>query len=274
MSKTTIKKAYKSCNPLKNECIKEEIGTIIKGYTLNSIERQNKEFICSFTKETEETVLLIIKTNSLVLYKNTKNIVEKITVNDQPILIQKKIEKRPNGIIFSDIQKYFSNPSVITQKNELIDLSERRYVITKDTLERVLNTNFENINLNECLNLALNVDMNDYCAYKSEFSTNINYNWIKENSVCSTKTYVNGNPISGMYAAINGSKRLYRIHDLYNGITNQRNLQDISLMQDGLLRKESYDLKRSMGITTKEEQLVGKSLKTQTDQIFVKQRTK
>ena len=77
---------------------------------------------------------------------------------------------------------------------------------------------------------------------------------------------INGEDISYIYDVVNGTDKIYRIYDLYNGTINERNSDDIFSIHLGLLRKAAFGYKEINGINAKENEICGdckKSLSTQ-----------
>ena len=80
-----------------------------------------------------------------------------------------------------------------------------------------------------------------------------------ENVFCSNQTYLNRNDISKFYEMIKGQDMIKRIYDLYNGVIDSNNEWDIHMLHLGLLNQEVFDIKKSHGITQKEDELVGET---------------
>lgn len=87
----------------------------------------------------------------------------------------------------------------------------------------------------------------------------------------STYTKINGEDISYIYDVVNGTDKIYRIYDLYNGTINERNSDDIFSIHLGLLRKVAFGYKEINGINAKENEICGdykKSLSTQESTVI------
>jgi len=104
----------------------------------------------------------------------------------------------------------------------------------------------------------------DLCDFYSKFSTHMNY-YIScygerrlGDSSYSNISYLNGVDVSNLYNKINGADKLYRIYDLYTGIINSRNIEDLNSIRLGILPNQIFDLNGLMGIREKEEALIGK----------------
>lgn len=265
-----LDRAYNFSKLLKIDSIREEIEQNLNGYTLKNVELKNGEWTCSYIGENDNHLSLTISFNNVSLLKSTNNKVERIAVNENLILSHRTIDKRENGLIYSIIEKQFAPSERFKNQIVLVDLIERRYTLTKENMETLMdNIDFDNDRLMQFLlklrMLENKIDLKEECDYYSQFSTHMNYyvNWdgirkIKDN-IYPTRTYLNQLEISSMYD-IDGPDKLYRIFDLYRGIINTRNEKDINLINLEFLSQDVYDLKGLKGITEQEDLLVGKSL--------------
>ncbi len=269
-----LEMAYKCCEPLKVECIKKELNTQLEGYKLENIERQNGEWTVYFKYQNEARIMLSISFNKFSIMKNIYNKVEKITVDKDMLLTDRVVDKRQNGIIYSIIKKQFALSSRFNQI-VLTDLDEQRFTITREKIKSLLkNIDFNNIRLTNLLlkliMLENKVDLKSQSDFYSEFSTHMNYyfNWecgrkITYN-IYPTRTYLNGEDVSSIFF-VDGSDKLYRIYDLYNGIINPRNEKDINCINLGLLSKDAFNFKELNGINKCEDGLVGTPLVNEND---------
>ena len=80
------------------------------------------------------------------------------------------------------------------------------------------------------------------------------------NNISLTQTYLNDEYYSRFYGMVDGPDKLYRVFDLYKGIINPRNENDVKCIHLGYLSQDAYDLKGLKEITEKEDSLVGKTL--------------
>ena len=99
------------------------------------------------------------------------------------------------------------------------------------------------------------------------FETHIN----KQNLISKTKlnknlsnlaayTIINLQDVTDLYGPVQGKGQIARIYDLYNGIINERNTEDINMIHQRKLSEDAFDLKRAFGITEQEESIVGSSI--------------
>jgi len=271
--------AYKASKLFKNEIIKNEIEQNLYGYSLKNVEFKNGEWVCSYTNEIDNYIILRISFGNINIQKYTNNKVERITIDKNLVLSHRIIDKRGNGLIYSIIKKQFAPSERFNNQTLLVDLIEQRYTLTKENIESLMdNINFDNDRLMHFLlklrMLENKVDLKEKCDYYSKFSTHMNYyvNWdggrkIKDN-IYPTRTYLNGQELSNMYD-IDGVDKLYRIYDLYRGIINPRNETDINQIHLGFLSPDIYDLKSLKGITKQEDLLVGKAQDTISEEYMV-----
>lgn len=276
-SNLDLNRVYRFCKLLKIDSIKAELDEHINGYSLNDIERKNGEWICSLTSGDDKHITLMIGFNKITILKSSNNTFERISIDETLSLSHRTIEKRSNGIVYSIMKKQFAPSSRFKNEIVLVDLVEHRYVLTKDNLERLMdNFNFDEDRLGKfSLKLRMlenNVDFKKASDFFSEFSTHMNYyvDWeggrkIKDN-IYPTRTYLNGEEISNIFDVIDGPDKLYRVFDLYRGIINRRNENDINSINLGFLSPDAYDLKSLKGITEQEDSIIGKSLISVSDE--------
>lgn len=270
--------AYRCCKLLKVECIKRELYSQLEGYIFKSIKRENSEWIVEFKGPKEAHLMLSISFNKLNIMKNTDQKAERIAIDENMLLKERTIDKRENGIVYLVVQKQFA-PSSRFNKIVLTDLVEQRFILTIGKLNNLLeNIDFDNISLTNLLLklriLESKVDLKYQSDFYSEFSTHMNYylncdndRKIKDN-IYPTRTYLNDEEMSSIFD-VDGPDKLYRIYDLYNGIINPRNENDIHSIHLGLLSQEAFDLKELKGINQQEASLVGPSLVNVSDDYVV-----
>lgn len=218
-----------------------------------------------------------VNKNSIVLTKETNFKYEKVELQQENLLVHIICEKRPKGIIITELEYLFDTTAYSRGENILVRLSEARYVLTYSKLASLMiNTN--NLNLKEIYQRVRLTPINLVSDMKTSFSTSMHYmikseggKWVRS-GVIPTMTYLNGEDISLMYDTVNGNDKLYRIYDLYNGIMNLRNEKDIKDISLGLLTTDAFWLKDLRGITFKENAIVGKTLDpmNQEDKNYIK----
>ena len=262
--------AYSFCILLKNDAIKKEIENCLTGYSLDDIKFKNGQFKCTFSDKFKNTISLFLRPRMIHLIKYNNNILSSINIMEDQVLRQSNIEKRNNGIIYTEIQKQFSTSSYFKNQNVLVDLWENRYVFSRENINKIISkSDYENVTLMYILlklkSTSLKSKLDDICDIYNSFSTHMNYysSWvggrkIKDN-IYPTRTYLNNEEVSSIFDVNDGPDKLYRVYDLYLGIINSRNEFDINLINLGFLSPDAFDFKSLMGITEKENNLVGKS---------------
>ena len=264
--KKELKKTAKIFPLLKSACIEEEIFKNIEGFELTKSLKQNNGLILFFEKNTNK-ITIFVQPNSIILTKNLNNLVEEITINTNLILNDRTIEKRPQGLIYTKIQKQFSNSKTF---NEIVlsDLIEQRYTLTTNKLYSLYKDfNTQKKSLENLLSVIKSAEekkmLNNYIDLYTEFSTHRNYFFSSKNSpykdkIYPTRTYLNSEDFSYLFN-ITGKDNLYKIYDLYNGKINNRNEQEILLINQNLLNEDAYYLRELKGLNYLEDSLVGKS---------------
>ena len=133
--------------------------------------------------------------------KYTNNLIERVTINEKLLMTHKIIEKRPNGILYSIINKQFDLSNRFRNQTVLVDLTEQRLVFTKDNLQRLISSiNFDTDKLSlyilKFTSLESSLELSKECDYYTEFSTHMNkyVSWlggrrVKDN-IYPTKTMV------------------------------------------------------------------------------------
>ena len=164
-------------------------------------------------------------------------------------------EERDNGCIVEVIEKNYDFTIESEDEKVLVDLISNRYVFDKNISIYDIN-NFEQL-----CNMKTTFESHSKTLLKPVDSLR----WYTD-SPYSTYTKINGEDISYIYDVVNGTDKIYRIYDLYNGIINERNSDDIFSIHLGLLRKAAFGYKEINGINSKENEICGdckKSLSTQ-----------
>lgn len=259
MNNFDFKKVYEFCKLLENDGIRKEIEEQIEGYSLEGIYKDVESMWYVFMGADDKKILLTFFRNRIALSKQSNNMVEGIYADESLLLSHKIIEKRPNGVIYSNIYKNFnSNKDAVLRY-----LIESRYAFTKDNLESYF-TNFDFEKMDMRLQLT-RLNMTQYGVGLdriSDFHSELLISSVssKNEKDYPTAIYLNGKNISSVFDAVDGPDRVYRIYDLYRGVINSRNEKDTDLIRSGLLSQDAYDLKGLRGITEKEDSIVGKSL--------------
>lgn len=254
------------------ECIKKEIEEFTKGYDIKNVKLNGGIFECSFENDNGDSLYVNfkIKKGAITMCKYTNNLIERVTINENLLMTHKIIEKRPNGILYSIINKQFDLSNRFRNQTVLVDLTEQRLVFTKDNLERLMSSiNFDTDKLSlyilKFTSLESKLELSKECDYYTEFSTHMNkyVSWlggrrVKDN-IYPTKTFFNGEDVSSVFDITDNSDKLYRVYDLYRGVINHRNEMDINSINLGLLSLDAFGFRELKGVTQKENSLIGKT---------------
>lgn len=244
------------CHVLKKAPIKDEIKKQIRGYQHDETAVMGNRYMSYFYNELDNRIFIAFEKNSIILEKFTANQYDFIFVEGVSLTLNHvTIEIRPKGFIYTDLLKQYAAPKCFDYQYVLSDLKEIRHVITKDSIELV--------NAVEDMRALVAVFKKrpDFLEYHSSFSTefitqlNIPSFRIQTNNILST-TYLNGEDISNIYNMLRGKDVLYRIYDLYQGVVNAQNAEDIKSIDLGALPYDAFGLKCLIGITSKEDELV------------------
>lgn len=268
----SLKKVYNYSKILQIECIKKEIEEFIKGYNIKNIKLNGGIFECSFENDNGDSLYVNFETkkDAITMCKYTNNLIERVTINEKLLMTHKIIEKRPNGILYSIINKQFDLSNRFRNQTVLVDLTEQRLVFTKDNLQRLISSiNFDTDKLSlyilKFIGLESKLELSKECDYYTEFSTHMNkyVSWlggrrVKDN-IYPTKTFLNGEDVSSVFNITDNSDKLYRVYDLYRGIINYRNEIDINSINLGLLSSDAFGYKEFRGITKQENSLIGET---------------
>lgn len=266
-----FEEAYNNCPLLKVDIIKNEVTNYLNGYTL--IDSGNQQF--TFINSNKEKLELVIGINYINITRFNTHQVERIRIDEDFVISRKSLEKRENGIILKDVKKTIARSNRFQNQNVITDIFEDIYLITKDKLESLITyiDYKEATPMNLLIGFRLletrgDIELVKICDYHNEFKTGMN-NYYKnflndsrsyKEGCYSTTTYLNGEDVSLVYDLVDGSDKISRIYDLYNGIVTHENEEDIKAISLGLLRSSVYDLKTVSGIRDIEDKLVGKTL--------------
>ena len=268
--KSRLEMAYRFCFLLKIEAIKEEIDSFLVGYSLDDIKLQNGTFECEFSNDNNNTISLSISPKEIHLYRYNDNVLSSITIREDQILRQVDVEKRENGVIYKEIQKQFAPSNRFKNKNVLVDLIEDSYVFSRDKINRIIDKeDFSDVRLMYILlkikKASMRKDLKNICDLHNRFSTHMNIyvqcrsgRPIKDN-IYPTRTYLNGEEFSSLFDVNDSADKLYKVYDLYNGVINTRNENDINSIHLGFLSEDAFGFRELKGINTQEDELVGRT---------------
>ena len=229
---------------LKNN--KNVFADIINDMTIKTLKDNTITFV---DFKGNEIIADIADSNILFRFEDKKSTVVNLPQDDnnEYVKVTDEIkEERDNGCIIEVIEKYYDFTRESEDEKVLVDLVSNRYVFDR-------NISIDDINNFEQL-----------CKMKTTFETHFQTllkpvgspEWYTD-SPYSTYTKINGEDISYIYDVVNGTDKIYRIYDLYNGTINERNSDDIFSIHLGLLRKTAFGYKEINGINAKENEICG-----------------
>ena len=262
-----LKKTTRFCILLRNECIRNDMNDYLKGYEIVNIEKTKDFYDCELEKD-NETIALHIGLDFLRITKKSKHYIDKIVIKNDGKWYKRRLEKRNQGFVVTDITKEYGISKRFNNAPVLTDLTEERYILSNENMKQMLSIeDIENQTLVHIYLIMSGKTIKTFSNLTTKFSTHMNYYYstiddVREfrDNIYPTRTYLNDNEISHIYDLVDGHDKLYRIHDLYNGIINKRNERDINSMHIGLLTDKGLDLKTVEGITEQENTLIGESL--------------
>jgi len=158
-----------------------------------------------------------LRLNSLSVIINSENKYEIIRFYNDLTSKHEILEKESDKYIYTIIKKVFTSSNMYDSKIVLSDLTESKYIIPAEKI-----INYSNFDLAK-LCLEMNIYVNELATVQTEFKIQMNFCHSE-----STKTEFNGEDVSYLYDIIGGEDKIYRIYDLYRGVINSRNVQDIN----------------------------------------------
>ena len=216
---------------------KNVFADIINDMTIKTL-RDNTITFVDF--KGNEIIAVIDDSNILFNFDDKKSTVVNLPQDDNNEyvkVIDVIKEERDNGCIIEVIEKYYDFTIESEDEKVLVDLVSNRYVFDK-------NISIDDINNFEQL---CKMKTNFESHFKTLRKTVGSLRWYTD-SPYSTYTKINGEDISYIYDVVNGTDKIYRIYDLYNGIINERNSDDLFSIHLGLLRKAAFGYKKQFDI--------------------------
>lgn len=294
MKETNINKVYDYCTLLNHNCIKNELANYLEGYQVIDIIKIIDHYLCTLTSDENHEIFMTIYMGMIKLKVMKPSFCEEIEIqgntyksvyqlfkiekekaehikyeekeNDITLKI-KKVEKREDGIIYTNILKTFNKLPTFNNDYILTDLKEKQLIFTKEKLEQALgNFSFNDSKPNEILSRFKILENRHNLKLISDYSTStsIQYNNKKtlkslfnKHSDQQLEIYLNGNNYSNLYNSIDGYDKIERIHDLVNGIISKRTENDIDGIRLGLLNSKCFDIKSLKGINNTIDSLIG-----------------
>lgn len=231
----------------------------------------DNEIVCKYINDKSEKITLTIFEKELIFEKDGKDRKEIIKIIEGPDekcnpMINKFIcEKRERGIIITETREYYDWTQFTAKEKLPADLYEYRYVFGNDNIKAIYDNitpvQFEFINKN-------NINLINYNSadFRTDFEVHMKtYRRSFEGVVFTDGMYsviakFNDKDVSFCYDLVDGPDKIKRVHDLYNGIINEDNKDDIKAMNLDLMYTDGFDLRSYLGFTDKEDVFLGDPL--------------
>lgn len=261
---------------LRHQCIKDEVYEYLKGFELRDLKEGRGSLECHFEKGLEK-IDLVMNSSYAVFKKSSKNVIDETTIGvskDGDISLSgRRIEKRERGILIVDLFKKFDFFGKFNNWLILTDLSEDRYIISKESLEGKLgDVSFSDVKLSSLLFKLKGFnsleELEKASSYTTRFSTHMGYymfDRFRGENPYSSMTYLNGEDISSLYDSIDGAFKLDRIYNLYRGVIDPKTEEDIYSINLGFLKEECFDVLELKGIRRIERRIIGEGLDSQDE---------
>lgn len=247
---------------LEDKDIKIIVEEILEGYELTN----DEEFIFS-SKSDDKITLSINKDKYIELMKISSNKIEVKIIDTSSNIREITYELRTNGIIITEVMKIYGYSRFSKEKKNVTSLYSDSYVLTKDKINNIYpviisNGEYNIERLHEIIDISI---VKNNADLVTNFETHMmGYGPYEESkkmyNYFTTRTYLNGEDISYIYDIVEGPDKLLRIYDLYNGLVNRRNYNDIFYINIGCLRSEGFYLKEVKGIVEQENNLVSEGI--------------
>lgn len=284
MSQTIYQKLKKYSKILKDKEIYPILNEIISDdYSVASI-LENDKGVITLRYSNGENQELEILGNQLIFTKSIGDtMIQKDFLNPIMSTVQSiTLEKRPYGLILMKTNKNYDYTKNSPNEKELTELETARYVfgfgkvkqlypyleVEKNNMAalftRLIGTNTQIYSLGTKMDfLGIIPDVTTYFethVNKQNLISNTNTKPNKNLSNLKAYTIINLQDVTDLYGPVQGKGQIARIYDLYNGIINERNIEDINMIHQRKLSEDVFDLKTAIGITEQEESIVGSSI--------------
>lgn len=245
---------------LKDKEIKSIVEELLSGYELIS------ERDLTFAKDSDKITMSLEKENCLIFEKTSSSNLQIQIVDKDLTVTEITYEIRPKGIIVSKVTKAYDYSRFSQEKKHVVDLFSESYVLTCDTIKNkypkiIADGSYDIKTLSQIIDIT---SLNELAALVTNFETHIKKRPPEGNKVLGpfykNITYLNGEDVSQIYDRVEGLDQCLRIYDLYRGIINLRNINDIFYINTGVLRSEAFHLKEFKGIVNRENNLVSSNI--------------
>lgn len=263
MARLDLDKAFSFCWFSNILCIKEEIEKYLEGYSLQSIKKHKIEYDCYFNDENDNFITMTIQRDRIGLYIFMNNSIDRILIDENLSLTCKSVVRRQKGFLYSIIKKQFSLSEYFSDKVDLVDINEKRFVFKNETIAFLLGKNeitdfrLERLLLNLML-MGYRIDLSKKADYYSEYTATLECEMNQEMELkfdnFTVKVNVDNQDVSYLYKNLRGNDIISRVYSLYIGRIKTEDVDDI---KNKVLDSKAINLKLHIGITERENEILG-----------------
>ncbi len=262
MNKLDLLRLRRYTSILKDKDIKRIISEKLFGYKITEIDKHSGTIFFS-DSDNDCNMQMLLKEENIVLVKKQTNKIEVTTIKQGPELEEYTYNFRHNGIILEKTSIKYNYSNYSKENKVPTSLVSKRYV-----LEGMRAFNLRVANLNDVYKRHIEYIKENSLAAISQFYTTFESFMVNEDiipdfkgprdTLYSTHTFVNDRDVSHLYDIVKGPDKLLRIFDLYRGIINERNKEDIRNIHLGLILSDTFGYLELKGIKQREDDLVSK----------------
>lgn len=246
---------------LKNRDIKKILNEELKNYKITKIDK-NSGTALLYNDNNGQSKQMFFENSNIILVGKKDNKVNITTIKEGPELEVYAYDFRIGVILEKTNIKYgYSNYS--KDYKVPTSLISKRYVLYEKSTLGLRGSDLDDIYNRHIEFISNNSLQNSSFFYTTFESFMVNKDLIPNfrgsiDTLYSTHTFVNDRDISYIYDIVKGPDKLLRIFDLYRGIINERNKQDIKGINQGLIKSDAFAYLELKGIKQKEDSFVSK----------------
>lgn len=246
---------------LKNRDIKKILNEELNNYKIAKIDK-NSGTALLYNDNNGQSKQMFFENSNIILVGKKDNKVNITTIKEGPELEIYAYDFRIGVILEKTNIKYgYSNYS--KDYKVPTSLISKRYVLYEKNTLGLRGSDLDDI-YNRHIEFISNNSLQESSFFHTTFeSFMVNKDLIPNfrgsiDTLYSTHTFVNDRDISYIYDIVKGPDKLLRIFDLYRGIINERNKQDIKGINQGLIKSDVFAYLELKGIKQKEDIFVSK----------------
>jgi len=190
MDNNSLNRIYQFCHLLNNKCLANEIKEYLKGYTIIPTDNKEKTHEINLENNQGHHINIRFGYNYFIMMKTTDNSVEKTTIYPHPLttevsqninnkelvysnilMTRRMVEKREKGLLVKDNEKYYARSKKYNNEIVLTDLTESRYIFTKETADK----SFTNLKFNNTTPLTYLLKINQLEIFFYSLYTSCDY---------------------------------------------------------------------------------------------------